>query len=112
MIQYCSYELALTSGIRFLFCVQPHEELSSEISLKTTALEEKEMENKMTEEEEFEAMMEMICRAENKLMDVMQRVERFRTPKGRKKSGKSSSYVVEQDSVVYVPIAEIKEKKL
>ncbi|VVB11077.1 unnamed protein product [Arabis nemorensis] len=94
------------------FTQVPHEELSSEISLKTTALEEQETENKMTEEEEFEAMMEMICRAENKLMDVTQRVERFRTPKGRKKSGKSSSYVVEQDSVVYVPTAEIKEKKL
>lgn len=95
----------------FLFCVQPHEELGSEMSLKT-ALEEKETESKMTEEEEFEAMMEIICRAENKLMDVTQRVERFKTPKGRKKPGKSSSSVVEQDSVVYVPIAEIKEKKL
>lgn len=71
--------------------------------------EEKETESKMTEEEEFEAVMEVICRSENKLLDVTQRLERFKTPKGRKKLGRSSSCLLEEDSVVYVPIAEIKE---
>lgn len=80
------------------------------MSLKT-AVEEKETESKMTEEEEYEALMEMLCRTENKLLDVTQRLERFKTPKGRKKLGKSSSSLLEEDSVVYVPIAEIKEKK-
>ncbi|XP_020874504.1 pathogenesis-related homeodomain protein isoform X2 [Arabidopsis lyrata subsp. lyrata] len=89
---------------------ESHEELSNEISLKT-AVEEKETERKMTEEEEFEAVMEMLCRTENKLLDVTQRLERFKTPKGRKKLGKSSSSLNEEDSVVYVPIAEIKEKR-
>ncbi|KAG7545664.1 Homeobox-like domain superfamily [Arabidopsis suecica] len=89
---------------------ESHEELSNEMSLKT-AVEEKETERKMTEEEEFEAVMEMLCRTENKLVDVTQRLERFKTPKGRKKLGKSSSSLTEEDSVVYVPIAEIKEKR-
>ncbi|RID50720.1 hypothetical protein BRARA_H01427 [Brassica rapa] len=82
----------------------PHEEVSSEKSLQTS-LEDKERK----EVEEFEAVMEMLCRAENKLLDVTQRLERFRTPKGRKKLGKSSSCLHEEDSVVYVPTPEIKE---
>ncbi|KAL1210590.1 Pathogenesis-related homeodomain protein [Cardamine amara subsp. amara] len=84
------------------------EELSSEMSLKT-GVEEKETDSKMMEEEEFEAVMETICRSENKLLDLTQRLERFKTPKGRKKLGRSSSCLLEEDSVVYVPIAEIKE---
>ncbi|ESQ54237.1 hypothetical protein EUTSA_v10024489mg [Eutrema salsugineum] len=92
------------------FTLVPHEELGSEMSLKTP-LEDKETERKMTEEEEFEAVMEVLCMAENKLLDVTQRLERFRTPKGRKKLGKSSSSLPEEDSVVYVPTAEIKEKR-
>lgn len=81
------------------------------MSLKTPLEDETETESKMTEEEEFEAVMEMLCRAENKVLDVTQRLERFKTPKGRKKLGKSSSSLPEEDSVVYVPIAEIKEKR-
>lgn len=72
-----------------------------------TPLEDKETESK----KELEAMMEMLCRAENKLVDVTQRLERFRTPKGRRKLGKSSSCLPEEDYVVYVPTAEIKEKR-
>uniref|UniRef100_A0A1J3E3Z9 Pathogenesis-related homeodomain protein n=1 Tax=Noccaea caerulescens TaxID=107243 RepID=A0A1J3E3Z9_NOCCA len=90
---------------------EPDEEVSSEMSLKTPLEDETETESKMTEEEEFEAVMEMLCRAENKVLDVTQRLERFKTPKGRKKLGKSSSSLPEEDSVVYVPIAEIKEKR-
>ncbi|AEE85699.1 pathogenesis related homeodomain protein A [Arabidopsis thaliana] len=85
---------------------ESHEELSNEMSL-----EEKETGRKMTEEEELEAVMEMLCRTENKLLDVTQRLDRFKTPKGRKKLGNSSSPLLEEDSVVYVPIAEIKEKR-
>lgn len=59
---------------------ESHEELSNEMSL-----EEKETGRKMTEEEELEAVMEMLCRTENKLLDVTQRLDRFKTPKGRKK---------------------------
>ncbi|CAH8322288.1 unnamed protein product [Eruca vesicaria subsp. sativa] len=88
----------------------PHEEQNSEMSIETP-LVAKETESKMTEEEEFEAMMELLCRAENKLLDVTQRHERFRTPKGRRKLGKSSSCLTEEDSVMYVPTAEIKEKR-
>ncbi|CAA7048827.1 unnamed protein product [Microthlaspi erraticum] len=90
---------------------EPDEELSSEMSLKASLEDETETESKLTEEEEFEAVMEMLCRAENKVLDVTQRLERFKTPKGRKKIGKSYSSLPEEDSVVYVPIAEIKEKK-
>ncbi|XP_010438239.1 PREDICTED: pathogenesis-related homeodomain protein [Camelina sativa] len=89
---------------------EPHEVLSSEMSLET-AEEEEETESKITEEEEYEAVMEMLCRTENKLLDVTQRLERFKTPKGRKKLGKCSSSLSEEDSVVYVPIVEIMEKK-
>ncbi|CAH2077525.1 unnamed protein product [Thlaspi arvense] len=86
-----------------------HEE---ERSLKAP-LEDKETEHKMSEEEKVEAMLEVLCRAQNKLLDVTQRLERYRTPKGRKKLGKSSSSSCspEEDSVVYVPTAEIKEKR-
>ncbi|EOA16046.1 hypothetical protein CARUB_v10004175mg [Capsella rubella] len=101
---------------------EPHEELRSEMSLKVAEEEEEETESKMTgeeeeteskmtEEEAFEAVMEMLCRTENKLLDVTQRLERFKTPKGRKRLGKSSSSLLEEDSVVYVPIAEIMEKR-
>lgn len=90
----------------FFICVQPQEEVSSQMSLETS-LEDK----KRKEEEELEAVMEMLCRAENKLLDVTQRLERFRTPKGRKKLGKSYSSLHEEDSVVYVPTAEIKESR-
>ncbi|XP_018472029.2 pathogenesis-related homeodomain protein [Raphanus sativus] len=86
--------------------VPQHEELSSGMSLETP-LEDKETESK----KELEAMMEMLCRADNKLVDVTQRLERFRTPKGRRKLGKSSSCLPEEDYVVYVPTAEIKEKR-
>ncbi|KAJ0250863.1 Pathoproteinsis-related homeodomain protein [Hirschfeldia incana] len=82
------------------------EELTSEMSLETS-LEDKERK----EMEEFEAVMEMLCKAENKSLDVTQRLERFRTPKGRKKLGKSSSCSPEEDSVVYVPTAEVKENR-
>ncbi|XP_010433046.1 PREDICTED: LOW QUALITY PROTEIN: pathogenesis-related homeodomain protein-like [Camelina sativa] len=88
---------------------EPHEELSSEMSLNT-AEEEEETDSKITEEEEYEAVMEMLCRTKNKLLDVTQRLERFKTPKGRKKLGKCSS-LSEEDSVVYVPIVEVMEKK-
>ncbi|XP_010447786.1 PREDICTED: pathogenesis-related homeodomain protein-like isoform X2 [Camelina sativa] len=120
------------------FALVPHEELSSEMSLKTaveeketesktteephdeelssgmslkTAEEEEETESKITEEEEYEAVMEMLCRTKNKLLDVSQRLERFKTPKGRKKLGRCSSSLSEEDSVVYVPIVEVMEKK-
>lgn len=96
--------------ILFLFDVQPHEELNSEMSLEMPP-EDKETERQMKAEEELEAVMEMLCRAEIKLLDVTQRLERFRTPKGRKKLGKSSSCLLEEDSVVYVPTAEIKENR-
>lgn len=76
-----------------------------------TSLEDKETESKLKEEEEFEALMGVLCRAENKLLDVTQRLERFRTPKSRKKLGKSSSSLLEEDSVIYVPTAEIMEKR-
>ncbi|KAF8053149.1 hypothetical protein N665_1458s0007 [Sinapis alba] len=88
----------------------PHEELNSEMSLEMPP-EDKETERQMKAEEELEAVMEMLCRAEIKLLDVTQRLERFRTPKGRKKLGKSSSCLLEEDSVVYVPTAEIKENR-
>lgn len=84
--------------------LQPHEELTSEMSVETP-LEDKEA------EEELEALMEVLCRAENKLMDVTHRLERFKTPKGRKKLSKSSSCLSEEDYVVYVPTAEIKVKR-
>ncbi|KAL0726674.1 hypothetical protein Bca4012_022767 [Brassica carinata] len=83
---------------------------SCEMSL-ATSLEDKETESKLKEEEEFEALMGVLCRAENKLLDVTQRLERFRTPKSRKKLGKSSSSLLEEDSVIYVPTAEIMEKR-
>ncbi|CAF2068953.1 hypothetical protein Bca4012_087020 [Brassica carinata] len=86
------------------FALVPHEELTSEMSVETP-LEDKEA------EEELEALMEVLCRAENKLMDVTHRLERFKTPKGRKKLSKSSSCLSEEDYVVYVPTAEIKVKR-
>ncbi|KAF2541102.1 hypothetical protein F2Q68_00029222 [Brassica cretica] len=93
------------------FALVPHEELTSEMSVETP-LEDKEAESSLLkEEEELEALMEVLCRAENKLMDVTHRVERFRTPKGRKKLSKSSSCLSEEDYVVYVPTAEIKVKR-
>ncbi|KAF8087288.1 hypothetical protein N665_0593s0047 [Sinapis alba] len=92
------------------FTLVPHEKVSSKASLEVP-LEDKETESKMTEEEEFEAMIEMLCRVEDKLLDVTQRLERFKTPKGRRKLGKSSSCLHEEDSVVYVPTAEIKENR-
>lgn len=91
--------------------LQRHEELTSEMSVETP-LEDKEAESSLLkEEEELEALMEVLCRAENKLMDVTHRLERFRTPKGRKKLSKSSSCLSEEDYVVYVPTAEIKVKR-
>ncbi|CAN7108910.1 unnamed protein product [Brassica rapa subsp. narinosa] len=92
------------------FALVPHEELTSEMSVETP-LEDKEAESQLKEEEELEALMEVLCRAENKLMDVTHRLERFRTPKGRKKLSKSSSCLSEEDYVVYVPTAEIKVKR-
>ncbi|CAG7886730.1 unnamed protein product [Brassica rapa] len=92
------------------FAPVPHEELTSEMSVETP-LEDKEAESQLKEEEELEALMEVLCRAENKLMDVTHRLERFRTPKGRKKLSKSSSCLSEEDYVVYVPTAEIKVKR-
>ncbi|KAF3531581.1 hypothetical protein DY000_02037019 [Brassica cretica] len=93
------------------FALVPHEELTSEMSVETP-LEDKEAESSLLkEEEELEALMEVLCRAENKLMDVTHRLERFRTPKGRKKLSKSSSCLSEEDYVVYVPTAEIKVKR-
>ncbi|CAN8326529.1 unnamed protein product [Cochlearia groenlandica] len=90
----------------------PLEEVSSEMSLETPIEDkDKEAESTMTEEEELEVVMEMLCRSGNMLLDVMQRLDRFKMPKGRKKLGKSSSSLHEEDSVVYVPIAEIKEKR-
>ncbi|KAL0798293.1 hypothetical protein Bca101_053467 [Brassica carinata] len=85
----------------------PQEELSSQMSLETS-LEDKERK----EEKELEAVMEMLCRAENKLLDVTLRLERFRTPKGRKKLGKSPSNLHEEDSVVYILTAEIMETQI
>ncbi|CAN7070377.1 unnamed protein product [Brassica oleracea var. botrytis] len=93
------------------FALVRHEELTSEMSVETP-LEDKEAESSLLkEEEELEALMEVLCRAENKLMDVTHRLERFRTPKGRKKLSKSSSCLSEEDYVVYVPTAEIKVKR-
>ncbi|XP_033134428.1 pathogenesis-related homeodomain protein isoform X2 [Brassica rapa] len=92
------------------FALVPHEELTSEMSVETP-IEDKEAESQLKEEEELEALMEVLCRAENKLMDVTHRLERFRTPKGRKKLSKSSSCLSEEDYVVYVPTAEIKVKR-
>ncbi|CAN6919300.1 unnamed protein product [Brassica oleracea] len=93
------------------FALVPHEELTSEMSVETP-LEDKEAESSLLkEEEELEALMEVLCRAENKLMGVTHRLERFRTPKGRKKLSKSSSCLSEEDYIVYVPTAEIKVKR-
>ncbi|XP_010541113.1 PREDICTED: pathogenesis-related homeodomain protein isoform X2 [Tarenaya hassleriana] len=82
-----------------------------DISLKKHT-EEKNREGKTTEHnQEFETEMERLCRTQNKIQDMKSRLSRFRRQRGRKKLGKSSC-LLEENSIVYVPIAEIKEKEL
>ena len=91
--------------------IQEPMQLSDDVSLKKL-LKEKSREKKSTDFsyeggcEAAEVQMERLCKAKDRLESMMQKLQKFRNNKTRKSD---KTPLVEQ-AVIYVPVAELREK--